>query len=331
MQAKTSKVRLAISPVPPPLGEEPFFVSSLSPVMQTVERVVADIAPTDIPVLMVGESGTGKEVMALRIHQLSRQGHGLFLKVSCGALTPDQLSALLSGEENSDGRKRAAAQETLFLDEICELDPACQPRLLRALPDGIGIGANGNSMVAGARLICATSRNLEEEMHAGRFREELYFRVNGVCLRLPPLRHRKEDVPLLAAHFQTKYEAQFERPHRPLSAHAMELMTRYTWPGNIRELENVVKKIVALGNEAVAAGELEQALCAKGANGGSNGVLSLKEASRAASRQAERELILKTLTRTRWNRKRAAQELQISYKALLYKLKQIGVGESEAS
>ncbi len=328
MQTKV-RGRLALSTAPNPAHDELIFVESVSPAMQTVERVIADIAPTDIPVLLVGESGTGKEIMALRIHQLSRRNGEGFMKVSCAALTPESLAELVDGGENSEGRRPGAARGTLFLDEICELNGACQPCLLRALPDGSGVGANGYSLAA--RVICSTSHSLEEEMRAGRFREELYFRINGVCLRLPPLRHRREDIPLLVEQFQRKYEEQFGRPRRELSTHALELMVHHGWPGNIRELENAVKKIVALGDEQVAVAELEAALVGPRSNGGHNGTPSLKEAARAASRQAERELILKTLMRTRWNRKRAALELQISYKALLYKLKQIGMDEPGVS
>ena len=166
-------------------------------------------------------------------------------------------------------------------------------------------------------------------MRAGRFREELYFRLNGICLRLPPLRHRKEDIPLLLEHFLRKYSQTFERPLSSLSAGAFQVVMEYGWPGNIRELENFVKKLVAVGNESIMVSELKEALAhAQTAGNGGNG-MSLKRVARAASQHAERELILKALTRTRWNRKRAAQELQISYKALLYKLKQIGKHDLE--
>ena len=168
-------------------------------------------------------------------------------------------------------------------------------------------------------------------MRAGRFREELYFRLNGVYLRLPPLRQRKEDVPLLLEHFLRKYCRMFERQLSNLSAQTFQLIMEYNWPGNIRELENFVKKLVALGNEGMAVAELEEALAHARAAGNGGNELSLKQVARAASQSAERELILKALTRTRWNRKRAAQDLQISYKALLYKLKQIGMQEMNAA
>jgi DNA-binding NtrC family response regulator len=164
----------------------------------------------------------------------------------------------------------------------------------------------------------------------------LYYRINGVCLRLPPLRHRREDVPVLVDYFLSKHAAAFGRPKPVISPAGFSALTDYHWPGNVRELENVVRKLVALGDERAALEDLRLAAQHNGGNGGaaaaSNGdSLSLKDAARAASRQAERELILKVLGRTRWNRKRAAQELQISYKALLYKLKQIGLDDQAAS
>ncbi|MCL5289242.1 MAG: sigma 54-interacting transcriptional regulator [Acidobacteria bacterium] len=301
------------------------YVPALSPAMRAVERVIADIAPTDIPVLIEGESGTGKEVVAAQIHRLSLRRCELFTKVSCAALTPE----FFSGRAHT-GANGAESCGIFLLDEISELEPACQPKLLHVLPDGEALPLEGALATLGARVICTTSRNLEEEMRAGRFREDLYFRINGVCLRLPPLRHRKEDVPVLAHYFLSKYAAQFGRPQPKLSGYVLGQFAEYDWPGNIRELENAAKKIVALGDERAAVADLRARVAAQGNNGGAE-TLSLKDAARAASRHAERELILKVLGRTRWNRKRAAQELQISYKALLYKLKQIGLDDQAVS
>ena len=163
-------------------------------------------------------------------------------------------------------------------------------------------------------------------MRAGRFREELYFRLNGVCLRLPPLRHRREDIPLLAEFFLARYAALFGRPQPVLSAQELRVLQEYDWPGNIRELENAMKKAVVLGGEVFQI--VEAAAAPEPAPAAETPTLSLKDAARAASRRAERDLILKALARTRWNRKRAAMELRISYKALLYKLKQIGPEEA---
>jgi two-component system response regulator AtoC len=332
MRRNTEEVTESSAPVGTvelPVDGHQFYVGTANPAMRAIERVIADIAPTDIPVLLLGESGTGKEVVAMRIHQLSHRHEEPFLKLSCAALTPGTFTQhLLTGNSNGQGGNGSSGRGSIFLDEVSELDLACQPKLLLALPDGDN-GPSGSPL--GARLICATSRNLEEEMRAGRFRDELYFRINGVCLRLPPLRHRREDVPVLFEHFLRKYARQMGRPVPLMQVATLAALMQHAWPGNIRELENVARKVVALGNVRVALADLggprrELEPSTSGAEG-----VSLKDAARAASRQAERELILRTLAKTRWNRKRAAQELQISYKALLYKLKQIGLDESGAA
>ncbi len=167
-------------------------------------------------------------------------------------------------------------------------------------------------------------------MRAGRFRQELYYRIDGVCLRLPPLRRRKEEIPGLVAYFLAKYAALFGRPQFSLSSQSLQILLDHSWPGNIRELENVVKKIVVVGDERIAVADLGPSRAESPSAIGVAEGASLKQAARKASREAERELILKALARTRWNRKRAAQELQISYKALLYKLKQIGIDNPAA-
>ncbi len=305
------------------------FVGGISPVMQALEGVVGEIAPTSIPVLLVGESGTGKEMFANRIHKLSEFGEQRMARISCAAMNPSAFSGELG--LNSNGRSETAknAFGTLFLDEISELEPECQRSLLCALPDG---DAGTRRGLLKARVISTTSRNLDEEMREGRFRRELYYRINGVCLRLPPLRERKEDIPLLADFFLAKHASQMRRARPSVSPRTLEAFLDHSWPGNIRELENVVIKLVALGDERLAIAELGNAVfVARRTEAVAVQGHSLKAAARAASREAERELILKALARTRWNRKRAAQELQISYKSLLYKLKQIGFDESEVN
>jgi two-component system, NtrC family, response regulator AtoC len=305
------------------------FVAGLSSAVQTLESVIAEIALTDIPILFVGESGTGKEVLANRVHQLSRRREQPFLKVSCASINPAAFSAELGLNSNRKAGSGSAAAGTVFLDEISELDAACQRNLLYALPDG---DAGPHPSLMSARLVSATNRNLDDEMRAGRFRNELYYRINGICLRIPPLRERKEDIPLLVESFLTKHAEQLGRPRPSLSPRTLRLFLDHHWPGNIRELENVVKRIVALGDERLATGEWETVPCeAQVVETPPARDNSLKAAARAASREAERELILKALTRTHWNRKRAAQELQISYKSLLYKLKQIAFEGSETN
>ena len=183
---------------------------------------------------------------------------------------------------------------------------------------------------ANVRVIGGSSRDLERDVRSGIFREDLYYRLSGVCLRIPPLRQRKEDIPELMSFFLARYSEVFHRSTPPLSASTKQLFMDYSWPGNLRELEAAARAIVAVGDESVAMGGLRSTFVRS--DNGSNGTrVSLKEVSRAASREAEKELILKALTRTRWNRRRAAQELQISYKALLCKLKQIGYEEYGAS
>jgi len=218
---------------------------------------------------------------------------------------------------------------TLLFDEISELDPGCQRSLLYALPDG---EAKPQPKMVAARVISTTNKNLDEEMRVGRFRSALYYRINGVCLRIPALRERKEDIPVLADLFLDKYAAEFDRPRPSLSPRGMEILLEHSWPGNIRELENTVKKVVAMKDERLALAGLSAYIGEPSAAAGpvKSGNYSLKAVARAASREAERELILKVLARTHWNRKRAAQELQISYKSLRSKLKQIGRLETEA-
>ncbi len=305
-----------------------FFVESVSAAVRGLERIIEEIAPTDIPVLLVGESGTGKEVMALRIHQLSKRKNEPFHKVACTTLSAEIFDKPLRENGEAEKRHELLRAGTVLFDEVSELDTACQPRLLSFLPDGDALPHEDQLQ---ARVISATRRDLKEEIKARRFREELYYRLNGVSLQLPPLRHRREDVPLLLNFLLAKFAVQFGRPVPALSDRTMRELMEYSWPGNIRQLENAAKKIVALNDEHLALEDFQPVAVESALNGPPAARISLKQAARAASREAERELILKTLERTRWNRKRAAKELQISYKALLYKLKQIGMGESEES
>lgn len=306
------------------IQDETHWISGVSAAMQALESIIGEIASTDIPVLLVGESGTGKEVLATRVHQLSAHAQEPLRRVPCASISPAILSAELG--LNSNGTNVTG---TVFFDEISELDTACQRYLLGVLPDGDGYARRG---MAEARVVSTTNRNLDEEMRAGRFRSELYYRINGVCLRVPALRDRKEDIPQLVQFFVKKHTSQLGRPRPSVSPRTLEIFQNYSWPGNIRELENMVKKIVALGDENLAAAELATPIPEPRMDRVAEArSYSLKAAARAASREAERELIMKALARTRWNRKRAAQELQISYKSLLYKLKQIGFEDSEVS
>jgi len=296
------------------------FVEGLGQSMRALEVVIRELARSDVPVLLLAERGAGKQAAAERIHHLSQQRNGAFRVVSCADIPEKSLGA-------NGGGDGLFAAGTVYLEEIADLSPAAQARLLDTLAELEGENATHGKR---ARLICGSSRDLELEVKAGRFREDLYYRVSGVCLRLPPLRQRKEDIPYLVNFFLSKYARDFQRPVPHLSGATQRLFQDYAWPGNIRELADAARAIVALGDESVAMGGLRSLLMRSEA-GGNGESISLKQASRAASREAEKELILKALTRTRWNRRRAARELQISYKALLYKLKQIGHRDYGAS
>jgi len=287
------------------------FVEGKSLSMRALEEVIHELARSEAPVLLLAEKGAGKRAVAERIHQMSAHGDEPFRVVASSELTSDMFV------EGGRGRFEPG---TTYLEEVAELAMASQEALLGVLPAS---SRNGHPATQHARLICGSAQDLEAEVRAGRFREDAYYRISGVCLRLPPLRQRREDIPALVEFFLAKYARDFRRPVPSLSSATQRLFQEYDWPGNIRELEDAAKAIVALGDESVAMGGL-RSLLTKSDRGPNGERISLKQASRAASREAEKELILRVLDRTRWNRRRAAQELQISYKALLYKLKQIG-------
>ena len=298
------------------------FVFGCSESIRTVNAVIGEIAPTDIPVLLTGESGTGKDVYGRLIHQLSRQRGLSLVKLNCTVLEPGEFlgrvkRALSNGDESSG---------TLFLDGIDELDVDCQ-RVMLAMLQEREMAADGRM---GLRLISTATRNLDKEVAAGRFRRELYFRVNGVRVRLPALRERKADIVPLAEYFLEKHAAEIGKATPALRPEDEELLQAHHWPGNIRELENLARRIVALGESRIAIGELNAPVHRQPGVERSGGA-SLKAVAREASRVAERDLILKALEKTHWNRKQAAKQLQISYKALLYKIKQMDVHGAELS
>ncbi len=297
------------------------FVLGHSAAIQRLNAMVEDIACTNIPVLLMGESGTGKEVYGRVIHRLSKHSHTPLEKVNCRAVEQGEVLALLKSHPRERGESPENGLRTLFLDGIDELDLGSQKVLLSLLPDGEIDENNPNRL----RIIASTSRNLEKEIGSGRFRSELYFRINGVCLRLPPLRDRKEDILVFTEHFLAKHAAELGREAPVLSDKEMEFLGTHDWPGNVRELENLARKIVVLGDSRKAIEELREMPRLEPTHAEEPRGFSLKVAARAASRRAERDLIAKALERTHWNRKRAAQELQISYKSLLYKIKQTGL------
>ena len=295
------------------------FVYGRSAAMQSLNATVEEVARTNIPVLLMGESGTGKEVYGRLIHRLSKNCQTPLRKLSCRAVEPSEFFAQLKSDLGGNGNNREDDPRTVFVDGIDELDAAYQKFLVSLLPDG---GENSDQHV---RLIASTCRNLEQEIESGRFRRELYFRINGVSLYLPPLRERREDTAELMEHFLAKHAAELGRDVPVVNAQEMEFLGTYDWPGNIRELENLARKIAVLGDSRKAVDELREKPKVEAGFPGEPRSSSLKVAARAASRQAERDLISQALERTRWNRKRAARDLQISYKSLLYKIKQTGL------
>jgi two-component system, NtrC family, response regulator AtoC len=291
------------------------FVYGLGRAMQSLNGIVSEIARTRIPVLIVGESGVGKDAYAHLIHRLSLRGEAPLQKINCAS--PD------SGLRFDDiyQAARSTPGGTLYLDNIHELDLASQELLRSHLSK---IDAENGGQIRSSRLVSSTLQALENEVAANRFSRELYFHVNGACLRLPPLRERRDDIPILMEYFLTKHFSARKKRIPPLDRRALDFFQSYSWPGNIRELENLAMKIAVSGNIDMALQELQSAKPVNGISRQRRPAQPLKVVSRVVSQQAERQLIMQALERTRWNKKRAAEQLQISYKALLYKIKQIG-------
>jgi two-component system, NtrC family, response regulator AtoC len=306
------KIETPLTADRPQNGNPRVWLESVSAGMRTVEAVIRELSQNDVPVLVVAERGSGKAAAAARIHALSSRAPQLF-EVYQGRDVNEEILASCAGRGG-----------TMYLQEVGDLTAPAQKALARQ----IALSGAGEHRVP--RFICGTSRELEPEVKAGKFREDLYYGISGVCLRLPPLRQRKEDIPILRDWFLSSAARDFGRDVPKLSPDTQNFFLDYNWPGNIRELKDAARAIVALGDETLAMGGL-RSLLRRVDRGSSGEKISLKDAARAASREAEREIILQVLTRTRWNRRRAAQELQISYKALLYKLKQIGYEELGAS
>jgi two-component system response regulator AtoC len=324
-----------------------------NPKMKQVRDIIEQVADTDITVLVRGESGTGKELVARTIFQLSGRRDRPFVKVNCAALPSELLESELFGFEKGAftgaqkrklGKFEYANLGTIFLDEISEMHPNLQAKLLQVLQDGEFSRLGGEADVhVDTRIIAATNRNLEEAVADGSFREDLYYRLNVVTIHMPPLRERKDSIPLLVDRFLAKNNEQYGKSMKQLSNETMEVFLHYHWPGNVRELENMVRRMVVLGNEQAVLDEIslrgaepEVAAAASpellglesiGADLAKGESIDLKAISRRAAQVAEKRVIERVLQQTRWNRKEAAERLQISYKALLYKMKENGLSE----
>ena len=313
-----------------------------SQVMQAVAEKVRRVTASNIPVLIQGESGTGKEIIARLLHERSPWRDGPLVKVNCPAIPQTLLESELFGYEKGAftgaydhklGRVEQAHRGTLFLDEIAELEPHLQAKFLEVLQDGqfCRIGAQETSRIE-ARILCATNRDLEAEMESGAFRRDLFYRINVVSIQLPPLRERREDIPQLAHYFLDFYNQAYNRHTTFFSPELMQLLNLHPWPGNIRELENLIKRYVILDSEeAIVSGLQARPQMHPRAQVAPDGSISLKKVTREAVRELEGTIILQALQANQWNRKRAARALNISYRALLYKIKDAGLSTRRLS
>ncbi len=319
------------------LSEDQFFVSA-SASMRKIRAQVAQLAQVDVPVLMLGESGTGKEVVARLIHKLSKRADRTWMKVNCAALPADLLESELFGYEpgaftgatrSKPGKFELCDKGTFLLDEIGEMPPTLQAKLLHVLQDQQFSRLGSRSMVkVDVRILAATNINIPEAIASRKFREDLYYRLNAFTIHIPPLRERKEEIPLLVRHFMGIFSTRYARTPLSVSPSLIEACMNYRWPGNLRELENFVKRYLILGDEALALNELE---IKKEEQPGAEETAAeipqpptsdLKSLVRGLKDEAECKAIAIALRETKWNRKEAARNLKISYKALLYKIRQ---------
>jgi two-component system, NtrC family, response regulator AtoC len=326
------------------LADDVFFIAA-SPAMRKIRSQAALVANVDIPVLLLGESGTGKEVLARLIHKLSPRAHRTFLKVNCAAVPADLLESELFGYEPGaftgathakPGKFEICNKGTILLDEIGEMPPLLQAKLLHVLQDQQFSRLGSRSVIkVDVRILAATNINIPEALATKRLREDLYYRLNAFTLHLPPLRDRKEEVPILLKHSMTRMAERYARAPLPLTPALLKACHDHTWPGNLRELNNFLKRYLILGDENLAVSELQPKGDGPGGTRSDSGTRNdsgggLKSLARSAKDEAEAEAITQALDQTNWNRKQAAAILQISYKALLYKIRQYGIAEVKA-
>jgi two-component system response regulator AtoC len=316
-------------------------VFGTSEAMKKVRRDLAMVASADVPVLIQGPSGTGKEIIAKLIHQMSSYARGPYFKINCPAIPDALLESELFGYEKGSftgaftskpGLITLAKRGTLFLDEIGELSLGLQSKLLQVLQDGkfTRIGAQEDTR-SEARVVCATNRDLKQEIEAGTFREDLFYRINVVNITMPSLRERAADIPELVEYFRGHFNMVYHRKAPALSGSLMRLLQAYHWPGNIRQLENLIKRYVILGTEACITNDLSEPIPSSfELEIPESGPVPLKKMTQQAVRRLERQIILKVLQAQHWNRRRAAAVLKISYRALLYKIRDAGLSPSRS-
>ncbi|MGO8990675.1 MAG: sigma-54 interaction domain-containing protein [bacterium] len=316
-----------------------FFANN--PKMNKIKSTIDEVAKTDITVLIKGESGTGKGLLAQAIHLNSHRQNKPFIKVNCAAIPKGLLESELFGFEKGaftgahlekPGKFELANNGTILLNDIGEIDISIQAKLLQVLQDGTfsRLGGSGDVTV-NTRVVATTKDHLERTIMEGNFREDLFFRVNVINITVPPLRDRREQILPLSQYYFDFYKKKYGRETPPFSSPIISALREYAWPGNIRELENVVKRIVLLGEENTVLQSISNSRLVDGRNpkpdgdgepnaSGENKYFNLKEVGKRAAEVAEKEIIQNTLQETHWNRKQAAKLLRVSYKALLYKI-----------
>ena len=310
-----------------------------SPRMREVLEIIGHAARVDVTVLVSGETGTGKDLVARAIHDFSSRRTGPFIKVNCAAMPRELLESELFGHERGAftgahqlkiGKFESANHGTIFLDEIGDLHPALQGKLLHVLQDGQFSRVGGRATIkVDVRVLAATNQDLDRAVVDGRFREDLFYRLNVIQILLPPLRQRSEEIPVLAEYFVRRYSALYQHDGFKLPEDTMQRLMRHRYPGNVRELENMIKRMIVLGDPL-----LTRSAFPDGAGRGTDHAasrtaetarVSLKDIGRKAAQAAEREAIVRMLEETHWNRVKAAKALRISYRAFLYKLKDAGL------
>jgi two-component system response regulator AtoC len=343
--------RAAVEDDPPAPDLELLFGKSRQ--MRSVEDIVRRAADTNATILLQGESGTGKEMVAKAIHYISERRDKPFLKVNCASLPGELLESELFGHEKGaftgahrrkPGKFEVASRGTFLLDEIGEMPLELQAKLLHVLQDGAFFRVGGSELIkTDSRVIAATNRDLASVMAKGMFREDLYYRLNVVTISIPPLRERREEIPFLLEHFVAKFCRQYNRDVPKISPETMGLLKEYAWPGNVRELENMIKRAVVLQSEALIREEIAarrqqpgptrlapaQTESAPPPPSSSVPEMGLKEVARQAALAAEKAVIKDVLEQVRWNRAEAARLLKISYKAMLYKIRDAGLGDTK--
>jgi two-component system response regulator AtoC len=312
-----------------------------SAAMQPIRHMVEKIVATNVPVLIHGENGTGKGLLASYIHSRSKFSSGAFVKVNCAAIPGALLESELFGYEKGaftdahtsrPGYVEMADRGTLFLDEIADLDLSLQAKILQLLQDGqfSRIGDKSDRR-ANLRVICASNRDLQKEIDGGRFRQDLFYRINVITIHLPSLRDRREDIVMLADYFVAQLNARFERNAPPLPPEAIDALKSREWRGNIRELENLMARYAILGSlELSNAKPLMRNSALPRIQLSADGTIPLKRIAKQAVREMESNLILKVLRDNKWNRRKTAEVLNISYRALIYKIQEAGLSQKTA-